>query len=130
MLGTNLLQSLLLYWQAVTIPSWYVANCVPAQHLVPVNDVLEDAIKGMACISLGQGARLAHVQVAIGIRRTIVQHKRLAAGGFLRQSAQRSRHTCNLYNSSVVRERYCSSASAGFLCLSGNVVFGKRMVLE
>jgi hypothetical protein len=42
----------------------------------------------------------------------------------------RFQRTCFLYSSSVVLDRYSSSAETGFLCLRGSVVFGSNRVAE
>ena len=50
----------------MAVPPWHIANLTPLQHLVLVDNILENFVQGMS-----------HVQVAIGIGRPIVKNKRL-----------------------------------------------------
>ena len=61
------LEDLELDREPMAVPAGNVAHLAPTQQLVPVDDVLEDLVQ-----------RVPDVQVAVGIRWPVVQHKRRA----------------------------------------------------
>ena len=77
-LGTNRefhrLQHLELDGQPVRVPARHEGRALALEELVPVDEVLEDLVE-----------RVADVQVAVGVRRPVVQHELVArvAGGEL-----------------------------------------------
>mmetsp|Transcript_52390 Transcript_52390/g.104099 ORF Transcript_52390/g.104099 Transcript_52390/m.104099 type:complete len:308 (+) Transcript_52390:1063-1986(+) len=60
------LQHLELDWEPMAVPARYVANLAALQQLVTVDDILKDLVE-----------RMANVQIAVGVRRAIMQHKHL-----------------------------------------------------
>mmetsp|Transcript_42070 Transcript_42070/g.96437 ORF Transcript_42070/g.96437 Transcript_42070/m.96437 type:complete len:492 (+) Transcript_42070:1865-3340(+) len=68
--GLHRLQHLQLNRQAVAVPAGDVGGLPPLQQHVPVDDVLQDLVE-----------RVAHVQLAVGVRRPVVKHERLAGVG-------------------------------------------------
>mmetsp|Transcript_46626 Transcript_46626/g.97979 ORF Transcript_46626/g.97979 Transcript_46626/m.97979 type:complete len:293 (+) Transcript_46626:2230-3108(+) len=65
------LQHLQLDGEPVTIPSRHVVHLLPFQNLMPIDEILEKLVQ-----------RVSDVQVAVGVRRSVVEDEPLGAAGF------------------------------------------------